>query len=349
MKVLIAKKAIKLKKRFNYFLGSLDYLPYAEITVKEKEGLSGNGEIACAIDVNGEIDLSEINLVPYLNNILKNTTIKSEKDIIKTMNIVNLNVAFNAAAKCGLEHALYNILAQKKKTSLAAILGKRKEKVKIQANISFLESKKDYFLNIQEIIGKNPDSIKFKVGKNLLLESWAIKQLRSVNNKVKINIDANQAFASAKAALKFLTLVDNVDLSWAEQLIKKDDLEGWAELRKRAKVPLMADESVHTAADALLFMQNGWVDFINIKLAKSGGIVEARKIIKLARKYKVGLMLGSMLHGELGLKYNLAFALSEDFVTHGFYNYFSLNSYRLQKPLIDENRLFTTKYVYAVE
>lgn len=349
MRVLIAKKAIKLKKRFDYFLGSLDCLPYAEITVKETDGLSGRGEIACAIDVNGEIDLSEINLVPYLNNILKDTSIKSEEDISETMNRVNLKVAFNAATKCGLEQALYTILAQKKKTNLATILGRRKETVNIQANISFLESKKDYLLHIQEITGKNPDYVKFKVGKDLLLESWAIKQLHFINNKIKINIDANQAFASAKEALKFLTLVDTVNLSWAEQLIKKDDFEGWAELKKRAKVPLMADESVHTAADALLFMQNGWVDFINIKLAKSGGIVEARKIIKLAQKYKVGLMLGSMLHGELGLKYNLAFALSEDFVTHGFYNYFSLNSYRRQKSLIDGNCLFTTKYVYADE
>ena len=35
MEIIITKKAIKLKKRFNYFLGSLDYLPYAEILVKE--------------------------------------------------------------------------------------------------------------------------------------------------------------------------------------------------------------------------------------------------------------------------------------------------------------------------
>lgn len=347
MKISIKKKAVKLRENFSYFLGSLDYLPYAEITVTAATGIVGKGEIACAIDVNGEVDNAVPHLAPYLENVLTDTAIRSEKDIIDAMSKVNLAVAFNAATKCGLEQALFAILAQQKQMSLASIFGQQKKSVKIQANISFLDSRQAYTQSLMEIVRQRPDHVKFKVGKDLALESWAIKQLRSLDKKVHINIDANQAFSSARAGLQFLELVSDVTLSWAEQLIHKDDLAGWAELKKKTKVPLMADESIHTSQDAMMFIQNGWVDLINVKLAKSGGIIEARKLIGLAKKHKVKVMLGSMLHGELGLKYNLAFALSQNFVTHGFYNYFSLVNYNRQQPLIDNKTLSTTKYVYS--
>ena len=36
-------------------------------------------------------------------------------------------------------------------------------------------------------------------------------------------------------------------------------------------------------------------------------------------------MLGSMLHGDIGIRYNLTCALSEDFVTQDFFSYFSVS------------------------
>jgi L-alanine-DL-glutamate epimerase-like enolase superfamily enzyme len=245
-----------------------------------------------------------------------------------------------------LEQALFSILAQKKKINLTKLFGQRHNSIKIQINISYLNSAQDYQNRFNEILNHQASHCKFKVGRDLALESWAIKKLHSLKPGVHIDIDANQAF-TAKQALKFLKSLGSVKLAWAEQLVEKDDLAGWAELRRNTKTLLMADESIHSPAYALLFVQNKWVDFINIKLAKTGGIIEARKIIQIANKHKIKCMLGSMLHGELGLRYNLAFALSQNFISHDFYNYFNLKNSNQRQPLIDSKTLNTTPYVYA--
>lgn len=342
MKISIKKNNIPLAYSFEYFLDTLNFLPYAEITVKTKDGLIGRGEIACALDVNGEESASAVNLAPAIEHILGGMDIKSEKDIAAAMQRCELNIAFNKATKCGLEQALFSILAQRKNKTVAQLLGAKNKAVRIQCTIPFLASQEAYVAKFTELFKKSPDFFKLKIGKNINLEAWAINKLRSLNKKVQISVDANQAFPNAAAAGRFLKKVEKSKLCWAEQLLEKNDFTGWQELKKRAKVPLMADEGIHTPRDARLYLQNGLVDVVNIKLAKCGGILEARKIIAIAKEFKVPVMLGSMVHSELGLKYNLAFGLSEDFITYDFYSYFSLKK-RAGAPLIDINTLAITK------
>lgn len=342
MKVSIRKKNIELTHPFEYFLDKLTFLPYAEISIQTDDGVRGNGEIACALDVNGESNESAVNLAPYLERFFTHINIQSELDIESTMRRCELQLSFNKATKCGLEQALYHILAQRGGKSVAQLLGARKRNAKIQCTIPFLADQSEYLRILEALLQKGPDYIKFKVGRNTQLESWAINKLRSMNPKVEISVDANQAFESSVAAGQFLARTEESHLCWAEQLLAKNDFDGWVELKQNTAVPLMADESIHTAQDALPYLQNSLVDVINIKLAKCGGVLEARKIIGLAEKFNVAVMLGSMIHGELGLKYNLAFGLSENFITYDFFSYFSLK--RQSEPLlINPNTLEITK------
>ncbi len=344
MQVSIRKNNIKLCKPFKYFLSTLDFLPYAEITLKTNDNITGKGEIACALDINGESSDSTKNLSPFIQNILKNAKIESKQEIVRLMNKINLYLSFNTGLKCGIEQALFQILTQRQNKTLAEIIGAKKKKIKIQYTIPYLKNFQEYKNCFKKIAATKPDFVKFKIGHNLKLEIAAIKKLRKQNQKINITVDANQSFNNAKNALIFLNTIKKTKLAWAEQLVEKNDFASWEKLKKKSPTPLMADESVQTTKDVLLFLQNGWTNVINLKLAKCGGIIEARKILKIAKKYKTPVMLGSMLHGELGLKYNLAFALSEDFITHAFYNYFLLKNHK-EKPLINKNDLTTTKEV----
>jgi L-alanine-DL-glutamate epimerase-like enolase superfamily enzyme len=67
----------------------------------------------------------------------------------------------------------------------------------------------------------------------------------------------------------------------------------------------MADESVYNHHDARRQISSGSCDYINIKLAKSGGIYEARKIHDLAAESGIACMMGGMLESRIALSAKL--------------------------------------------
>ena len=327
MNISINKNNIKLEKPFKYFLAELIYLPYSMVEIKDDSGLIGQGEAVHSIDANGELQECAVFYEPYLNSILNNIdTVNSITDIDIVMKKIRLNVVHNTGLLCGIEQALFDILSQKTSKNITELMGGVKnDLIYIQTTIP-MEKEIISYRNKMDMIFNNykPAFVKFKVGINTELESEAIHYYRSIDKDVGISIDANQAFLSADDALEFLNKISDLNISWAEQLLAKDDLDGMKLLRQNSSLQLMADESIHTSADAEYFCQNNLVDYLNIKLAKTGGILKALEIIKISEKYGKKVMLGSMLHGKLGIKYNLGFALSQNFITQDFFSYFNV-------------------------
>jgi L-Ala-D/L-Glu epimerase len=70
----------------------------------------------------------------------------------------------------------------------------------------------------------------------------------------------------------------------------------------------MADESVYNHHDAKRIIKNNACDYINIKFAKSGGILEAQKIISVATQKNIACMMGGMLESRVALSAFAAFA-----------------------------------------
>jgi L-alanine-DL-glutamate epimerase-like enolase superfamily enzyme len=70
----------------------------------------------------------------------------------------------------------------------------------------------------------------------------------------------------------------------------------------------MADESVFDAVDALRLVREEAVDYLNIKLSKSGGIYEALKINAVAEAANMACMIGCMSESRLALTANAHFA-----------------------------------------
>jgi L-alanine-DL-glutamate epimerase-like enolase superfamily enzyme len=69
----------------------------------------------------------------------------------------------------------------------------------------------------------------------------------------------------------------------------------------------MADESVYNHHDARKQINTHSCDYINIKLAKSGGMFEAKKIHDLAAEHRIPCMMGGMLESRIALSAKLHF------------------------------------------
>lgn len=333
MKTKITKFNIPLAKPFSYFLATMSFLDYSKIKITTSDGYIGIGEIVNSIDSNGQYSKATEFYNDIVQNVLvKFSTITSIQEIEIILDELELHMLFNKGILCGVEQALFDILSQKTKTPLIEIFGGLQNVPKnIQVAVPFLKTEIEYKEKITRLIENYPNIkfIKFKVGKNNDLEVKAINYIRKLSSEIKISVDANQAFKTAKDALLFLSKIEKYNISWAEQLLPSTKYNEMKILAESSQIPLMADESLHTEADAQFLVQNSYVKYFNIKLAKTGGILRARKIIKVANEHNIPVILGSMLHSEIGYYYNFAFALTEDFVTHDFGSYLSL-----VKPLL---------------
>jgi L-alanine-DL-glutamate epimerase-like enolase superfamily enzyme len=84
-----------------------------------------------------------------------------------------------------------------------------------------------------------------------------------------------------------------------EQPVAANDIEGLRFVRKRAKLPIFADESCLVATDIPKLA--GAVDGINIKLAKCGSMREALRMVHTARSLDMQVMAGCMIESSLGI------------------------------------------------
>jgi L-alanine-DL-glutamate epimerase-like enolase superfamily enzyme len=140
-----------------------------------------------------------------------------------------------------------------------------------------------------------------KVGINPTEDVERIKLIReAVGNKIQIRIDANQGW-TPQQALGALNKMKKYNIQFAEQPVPAEDFKGLIKVKKNSPIPVMADESVHSPEDAFRLIQAEAVDFINIKLMKSGGILKARKIAEVAEAAGIPCMIGCMGESAIGI------------------------------------------------
>lgn len=144
--------------------------------------------------------------------------------------------------------------------------------------------------------------IKLKLGAATIQEDLALVQLAKRElPTAQFCIDANAAW-SANDALQLIPQVADLEVLFIEQPVAKTDWEGWKQLQTALPAdhpPLIADESVQGLAS--LHQLAGLVDGINIKLAKCGGLDQARQMITVGRFYGMRIMLGCMVESSVAV------------------------------------------------
>ena len=138
--------------------------------------------------------------------------------------------------------------------------------------------------------------LKIKIGTER--DEAMLRAIRDARPDAEIKVDANTAW-TVEQTLARLPLLEELGVSLLEQPLHPDDIDGFARLRGRSSIPVYADESCVTLRD--VHRLDGKVDGINIKLAKCGSLLEARRMVEAARSYGMGVMLGCMVETTLGI------------------------------------------------
>jgi o-succinylbenzoate synthase len=213
---------------------------------------------------------------------------------------MDLLVEGNPAAKASVDMALYDILGKTGRKPLFMLMGGYRSEVMTDITLG-IKSPKEMAKDALIAVQKGFKALKVKVGTNPSEDVERVKMVReAVGSDVELRVDANQGW-TPKEAMDVLTEIAKCDVEFVEQPVSAEDVRGLASVRKHSSIPVMADESVHSPADALRLIQAEAVDMINIKLMKSGGIHKARKIAEVAEAAGVPCMIGCMSESELGI------------------------------------------------
>lgn len=137
--------------------------------------------------------------------------------------------------------------------------------------------------------------IKIKMGFDE--DELLIPELAKIRGK-RFRIDANGGWSPEKAE-KMIFLLSRVDVELIEQPTTIEYVDQWKYLRGKSKIPLFVDEGLNNWEDYFRFADH--INGVNIKMSKSGGIIEAKRIALSARKDKCKIMLGCMVESSIGI------------------------------------------------
>jgi L-alanine-DL-glutamate epimerase-like enolase superfamily enzyme len=139
-------------------------------------------------------------------------------------------------------------------------------------------------------------ALKVKVGG---AEDLARLEAVRAESDAPMRVDANEGWTLEDARELVPALVE-LGIELVEQPFPAADLESFRALREiDPRPPLVVDEGCHDLRDVAKVA--GYADGINVKLAKSGGLREAVRMVHAARALGLRVMLGCMIESQLGV------------------------------------------------
>ena len=200
----------------------------------------------------------------------------------------------NPAAKAAVDMALYDLLGKRLGAPVYQLLGLDPKRTPLTSFTIGIDQPEVMAQKAAE--ARQYPVLKVKVGTpNDAVNLEAIRQVRP---DAVIRVDANTAW-TAKEAIRRIRELQQFDLEFVEQPVSDRDLEGLATIREAVDLPIIADESCIVPEDVPRVAP--YVDGINIKIMKCGGIYPALQMIHLARAHHLKIMMGCMIESSVAI------------------------------------------------
>ena len=149
--------------------------------------------------------------------------------------------------------------------------------------------------------------IKLKMGSEY--DDDIIRVMKQIPSK-KFRVDANGGWDPEKAE-RMVHKLSRLNVEIIEQPTGVEYIGEWPHIKGSNNACLMVDEGLYTVTDYERYCD--FVDGINIKMAKSGGVVEAIKIAQRARKNGRKVMFGCMVESSVAIAQSVYLASLADF------------------------------------
>lgn len=239
------------------------------------------------------------NIETYFAPLLKSL---SGLNIAQTIQQIKKQINGNRFAKCAIQTALLDIQAQRLGLPLSELLGGRlRDSVPVLWVLASGNTEKDIAEAQKMIELKRHNIFKLKIGSRPVEQDvehvLAIK--KALGSDVSIRVDVNRAWSERQAVQGIKMLQDGgVDL--IEQPCAIDNIDAMQRLTERFDIAIMADESLMGPNSAYQLARRNAASVFAVKVAQSGGLIEACEVAKVATLAGIDLYGGTMLEGPVG-------------------------------------------------
>ena len=288
---------IPLKDVFTIATMSLSTAHNLLVEVRTNQGLIGWGEASSFRSIVGETQRINIAAARELGPLLIGRNPLAVRPLMEQLEDY---LPHNTTLKGALDMALFDIAAQACGLPLYAYLGGEKREMETDLTLGIGDPAQagEKALAVQAMGFR---IIKVKLGLSYQDDYRRLANIRrAVGPQTILRIDANQGWDRITAT-RSLKVFEELEIELCEQPCRARDLQGMRYVHQHAAIPVMADESVFSASDALEFVQQDAAAFFNIKLSKSGGIHFAEQIAHVAKAAFRPCMIGCMSESRLGI------------------------------------------------
>ena len=327
--------------------GSHSVSPFLIVRIHADEGIVGLGEVSCTPRWSGE---DQVTAAHFIDTIFAPLLIGQDPRDIEALTLrIGRALAGNPFTKAALEMALWDILGKAAGLPVYRLLGGPvRESVPIKWSISGVEPERAAAI-ARWAVERGFRTMKVKVGIDPEQDMARVKAVReAVGPDVRLGVDANGAWRPATAVSMIRRLCE-YGIYFAEQPVPPGDPEWLASVRRQVEIPIVADESVYTAQDAIALARSGAADVLSVYVGKAAGIARARAIASIAEACGLGCTIGSNLEMGIGSAAMLHLALSTPGITADNYPCDIIGPLFYTDDLLERPLRIEGGYAYAPE
>jgi L-alanine-DL-glutamate epimerase-like enolase superfamily enzyme len=213
----------------------------------------------------------------------------------------------NPYARSAIDLALTDLRARLMEMPAHAVMGGALHEVIPLGGIVTLSTPEKMATQARRWVKLGAASLQVKIASSIQDSVARVAAVRkAAGDAVLIAVDGNGSF-DRLTALRTMDAIAGYRIEFFEQPLASDDIDGMAMLAAKGAIPVVADEMLVTAHDALRIVNAGAAHGFNLKLNKSG-ITETRRIQAIAAAGGIRCGLGSMLESNFGTHAQVHFA-----------------------------------------
>ena len=243
------------------------------VRVETDSGLAGWGEAASAPTMTGETTASMMAAIIHMRPRLIG---RAADDFPALSAVMNDAMYGNSGAKAAVDIASHDAVGRAGGQPLYALFGgSRRSRIPVLAVIGSTDRAAD-MREARERWAAGYRAFKIKVGLASPEDDAArthevCRLLKSQGEPCLVSADANQGFA-VDEALRYVAGLADCGLDFFEQPVRAENLDGMARIAAAGKVPIGADEGIHSLKDIERHHAHGAAAGVSLKAIKLGGL-----------------------------------------------------------------------------
>jgi len=200
---------------------------------------------------------------------------------------------FVQEAMSGIDQAIWDILAKSRGVPLyKALAGAGRERVPVYASSVYIADLEIMARETREQVARGHKAIKTKVGRTaelggLAMDIESVSVVREAAGPgIEIGIDVNGAYDAA-TAIRFCRAVEKHDITFLEEPVYPDDVDGYEMIRRSQSIPLAAGESEFGIFGFRELLRRRAIDIVQPDIARIGGFTAAMRLGALVHAHNV--------------------------------------------------------------